>query len=144
MFHIILLVIYPENPNNQLFSKNFALLNKLHWNILILFMISWSLLWTFWEKIKAPEKSGDFQGFREVCEQYFSHPPHFQRVLEVIPQLQKKVGPRRVRSAKVTDQKTDMWYMMCVFFFLWDYVGKRQLGFIRHMTISHFSCFTWR
>ena len=59
-------------------------------------------------KCKKSKKSGTFRDLGEAHAQYFFHPPHFQRVLEVFPQLLKQVGPRRVRSAKVRDPKTDM------------------------------------
>ena len=60
-------------------------------------------------KCKKSKKSGTFRDLGEAHAQYFFHPPHFQRVLEVFPQLLKQVGPRRIRSAKVTDQIFDMW-----------------------------------
>ena len=59
-------------------------------------------------KCKKSKKSGTFRDLGEAHAQYFFHPPHFQRVLEVFPQLLKQVGPRRIRSAKVTDQIFDM------------------------------------
>ena len=61
-------------------------------------------------KCKKSKKSGTFRDLGEAHAQYFFHPPHFLRVLEVIPQLQKQVGPRRVRSGKVIDPISDMWY----------------------------------
>ena len=33
-------------------------------------------------------------------------------------------------------------YMMCVFLFQGDYLGKRQHGFIRHMVLNCLICFT--
>ena len=62
-------------------------------------------------KCKKSKKSGTFRDLGEAHAQYFFHPPHFQRVLEVIPQLQKQVGPRRVRSGKVIDPISDMWIL---------------------------------
>ena len=105
---MILLVIYPENPNNQFifqkfcFTKQIALKYTYPFYDLLIFILN------ILGKIKAPEKSGTFRDQGEAHAQDFFYPPHFQRVLEVIPQLLKKVGPRRIRSAKVTDPKTDM------------------------------------
>ena len=38
---------------------------------------------------------------------------------------------------------TSCTYMMSVFLLQWDYSGKRQHGFIRHMVLRSLICFTW-